>query len=81
MYCSDMSEGELRFRIRSDSPRYEQELASIGKYLKLIGGAGGGGGGGVGGTTFDITINWVKGVESHDQDIKVRSRMDLQSPK
>ena len=84
MYCSDMSEGELRFRIRSDSPRYVQELASIGKYLKIAGAAGGsgvGGGGGVGGTTFDITINWVKDVEGNDQDIKVRSRMDLQSPK
>jgi len=75
-------ENELRFRIRSDSPRYEQELASIGKYLKIAGG-GSGGGGGAGGsaTVYEITINWEQDVESKDPDIKPRSRMASESYK
>lgn len=62
MFCSDKAkENELVFRFCTDSPRYDQEVASIGKYLKSIGGGGGGGNGGTTGTTattLEITINW-----------------------
>ena len=66
MFCSDKAkENELVFRFCTDSPRYDQEVASIGKYLKSIlskngrdGGGGNGGGGGTTATTLEITINW-----------------------
>ena len=49
---------ELVFRFCTDSPRYDQEVASIGKYLKSIGGGGNGGTTGTTATTLEITINW-----------------------